>query len=92
MTREEFNKATKDNSDEEKVALAACVVGPNQRRIAQLTGLKYELVREYGQRLRENAIWVGSKVSCEDPENGPDGIEVALWGAVAKGYLETVPA
>lgn len=88
MTTAEFNKATQDNNDEEKVAIAACIVGPNQRRIARLTGLSYTFVRECGQAFRKNRIWVGSKVLCEDPENGPDGIEIALWGGVAKGWFE----
>ena len=94
--QEQYEKAVKhfdaEDDDASKVVIASLIVGPNQRRIAKLTGIDREVIRVFGSRLREQKVWVGGRVAVEDPTKGPDGIELALLSGVAVGWLAAVDA
>lgn len=47
------------------ILLAGIVVGANQRRISNFTGIPISYIRPRGKRLRKNGIWVGKKTACE---------------------------
>lgn len=92
-TLEEFKKAVeKDGYDLDDpataVTLAAYSVGPNVKRIAAFLGRPREWCREAGLNLRQNGVWRGGRVMVEDPERGPDGVELAVQVGIAKGWLE----
>jgi hypothetical protein len=73
------------------VTLASAIVGPNIRRLAKLTKLPLAYVTTIGRRLRENGIWMGSKVACDWNDKESGAIEFWLDVCVAQGLLERKP-
>ena len=78
--------------DTTQMLVAAFIVGANQRRIQKLTGLPAEFIRERAERLRASRIWGANGHIRTETGEAPDGVEFALWGLVAEGILELVPA
>lgn len=66
------------------VTVAAFVVGPNIRRIAKVLGMPRTKVAPVARSLRGGGVWRGSKLVAEGDDIGMD---VALHGAVARGWL-----
>ena len=72
----------------EAVTLAAYVVGPNVKRIASFLRRPRHWCAAPAQLLRENGIWRAGRIAIEEPDDGPDGVELAVQAAVAAGLLE----
>jgi hypothetical protein len=71
------------------VLLAGLVVGANQERICEFTGVDKRRVQTFGLRLRRNGVWKGSRTAGDewfDDEAG--GIAFSLDVGVATGLLE----
>jgi hypothetical protein len=91
---EKYDLVREEAGDDDSlmVVLSALAVGPNADHVAKFARLPRSYVRELGQRLRANGIWIGDQIACEYPERGPDGVEVAMWSLVATGMLEVARA
>ena len=71
-----------------EILLSSVVVGPDVGRIAELTGRDILLIKQIGNRLIKNGIWVEGGVlqNWADPEVG--GVEFTLAVACALGFIE----
>ena len=79
---------TEPGFDAGLVLLGSAVVGPNVKRISSWAGIPRDIVALYGKRLRDNGIWVGSKIHAEWFDEKTGGIAFFCDVNVALGHME----
>lgn len=67
--------------------LAALHVGPDEAKIAEVTGLPREYLDPRAERLRENGVWKDGKTCCGWFAEETGGVEFVMDVCVAEGLM-----
>jgi hypothetical protein len=67
--------------------LAALIVGADEEKLADFTGLDPDFIAPRAERLRQNGVWQGEQTHCD--WDNEEGGAIAFWldVNVAEGYM-----